>query len=253
MGTTNALALPFPELTETADGPDAFSDLANAVEDYFYDRILPAGVTRVPRYHWGDGITPPATTAPGLRIGDTYFHTNQGVMLAFTGTEWRQAGFPTAGSDTAPLMDGQYRHGTGGLESSLNGSWHRVDYLRYGRVAFHTTSTITPDQPLTPVISLSALPFPNRVIWTALGRAGFASAAQAMGWDWDSTPSGTGWVTDKDDQATRITAAAAQWQSVVSTMHMDAPAGGVPTARLVLRASGAVYNRGSVIWERTRI
>jgi len=89
VGATNALLLPFPELTEAADGPDAFSDLANAVEDYVYDRILPAGVTRYLPHHWGSGATLP-TTVLGARDGDTYFHTGLACSMRLTNGSWRQ-------------------------------------------------------------------------------------------------------------------------------------------------------------------
>jgi hypothetical protein len=95
VGTTNGLFLPFPELTETADGPDAYSRLANAVEDYVYDRVLPAGVTRYPVQHWGSGTTYP-TTGNGVRAGDTYLHTGLASMMRYTGTAWAQANGPVA-------------------------------------------------------------------------------------------------------------------------------------------------------------
>jgi hypothetical protein len=124
VGATNALALPFPELTETADGPDAFSDLANAVEDYVYDRILPAGVTRYLSHHWGQGTSVPATSTTGLRQGDTYFHTGLSAMLKYNGTAWRVIGISNSSSVDAPLYDGQYRdHPTYGLERSIGGVW----------------------------------------------------------------------------------------------------------------------------------
>lgn len=125
MAATNALALPIPELTQLADGPDAFSDLANAVEDYFYDRITPAGVTRTPTYYWGAGTTPPdpGSTA-GLQRGDTYWHTGQGVLLDYNGTAWRQAAFPPPGADSAGYFVGQYRdHATYGLQRWDGTAW----------------------------------------------------------------------------------------------------------------------------------
>lgn len=124
MGATNALALPFPELTDLADGPDAFADLANAAEDYFYDRIKPAGILRTPVFHWGDGTAPPDGATPGLQRGDTYFHTGQSAQLAWNGTAWRQAAFPGVGSETAPNFDGQIRaHPTFGLQIGASGAW----------------------------------------------------------------------------------------------------------------------------------
>jgi hypothetical protein len=91
VGATDALLLPYPELTEAADGPNAVSRLANAVEDYFYDRILPVGVTRYATYHWGSGTTFP-TAVQGARVGDTYFHTGLGCRMKFDGTAWAQDG-----------------------------------------------------------------------------------------------------------------------------------------------------------------
>jgi hypothetical protein len=91
VGSTNGVLLPIPELTESADGPKAVNDLANAVEDYFYDRVLPTGVVRYPIHHWGSGTALP-TVANGVKTGDTYLHTGLGCMMRFiTGTTWRQA------------------------------------------------------------------------------------------------------------------------------------------------------------------
>jgi hypothetical protein len=89
VGTTNGVLLPYPELTDTADGPDAVNKLANAVEDYFFDRIMPAGVTRWLGYYWGAGTNFP-TVVQGLKSGDTYFHTGLGCLMGYDGTNWRQ-------------------------------------------------------------------------------------------------------------------------------------------------------------------
>lgn len=91
MATTDGLKLPIPELTDTADGPDAFSDLGNAVEDYLLDRILPSGITHYPSHHWGSGTAFP-TAAQGAKASDTYLHTGLGgsVMMLVSGTSWRQ-------------------------------------------------------------------------------------------------------------------------------------------------------------------
>lgn len=101
MGTTPNLKLPIPELTETADGPDAFSDLALATEGYVYNRVLPAGVVRVPNYYWGVGTSLP--TGTDLRAGDTYRHTGLGCLMAYNGAAWRQAGVSVAANQTARL------------------------------------------------------------------------------------------------------------------------------------------------------
>jgi hypothetical protein len=90
VAATNGLALPIPELTDTADGPDGFSDLANAVEDYFFDRILPVGVTRYPGHSWGSVTGLPTT---GTKLGDTCYHTGlKSFMVCLTdgGGTWRQ-------------------------------------------------------------------------------------------------------------------------------------------------------------------
>lgn len=107
MAVTNGLALPIPELTDTADGPDGFSDLANAVEDYVLDRILPAGVTRYPPHHWGSGTSLPTATM-GAKTGDLYLHTGLVCTMRCitpgntTGTNiWRQAEIAIVASLTA--------------------------------------------------------------------------------------------------------------------------------------------------------
>jgi hypothetical protein len=91
VGVTNGLALPIPELTEGADGPAAFGALANGVEDYILDRILPGAVTHYPVHHWGSGTALP-TAANGVKQGDLYLHTGLGCTMRFiSGTTWRQA------------------------------------------------------------------------------------------------------------------------------------------------------------------
>lgn len=105
MAVTNGLALPIPELTDTADGPDAISDLANATEDYVYDRILPAGVTRYLLHHWGAGTTLP-TAAQGVKVGDTFTHTGlactmRAVDPTATTPVWRQVTMAEVGTIAA--------------------------------------------------------------------------------------------------------------------------------------------------------
>lgn len=99
MDTTPGLKLPIPDLTEMADGPDAFSDLGLAIESFLYDRTLPVGVTRVPSYFWGAGTTPPSGAL--LRTGDTYRHTSTGPLL-YNGTDWVEVGRPIYVQSTAP-------------------------------------------------------------------------------------------------------------------------------------------------------
>ena len=87
MGTTTNLKLPWPELTDAVDGPGSFEDLAQGIEDYFFNRILPAGITRSPVYHWGSGASFPARPA----IGDTFTHTALGPsLMRWNGAAWRQ-------------------------------------------------------------------------------------------------------------------------------------------------------------------
>jgi hypothetical protein len=88
VATTDGLKLPIPELTDSADGPSAFSQVNNAVEDYLYDRILPTGVTRYPTHYWGAGTTFPTT---GLKAGDSYYHTGLVCLMRYDGANWRQA------------------------------------------------------------------------------------------------------------------------------------------------------------------
>lgn len=99
MGATAQLKLPFPELNDMADGPDAFSDLNVMIESYFYDRTLPTGVTRAPTYYWGSSATLPTSAA--LRAGDTY--TLSGKLMMFVGgTTWAEVGRPSFVSATDP-------------------------------------------------------------------------------------------------------------------------------------------------------
>jgi hypothetical protein len=100
VGATNALLLPIPELTEMADGPDAISDLANAVEDYVYDRVLPSGVVRYPTHHWGAGTSFP-TTVNGVKVGDTYHHTGLACLMAYQGPGWVQVNASTVANKAA--------------------------------------------------------------------------------------------------------------------------------------------------------
>lgn len=114
MGSTNGVLLPIPELTEAADGPKLASDLANSIEDYFFDRIISAGaasagVVRYLPYHWGAGTTFPYSTA-GAREGDLYRHTGLGcTMRCITaGTTqangvWKQAETSVVASAAARL------------------------------------------------------------------------------------------------------------------------------------------------------
>jgi hypothetical protein len=113
---TDGLKLPIPELTEGADGPAAFGSLANAVEDYAYDRILPTGVTRWPGHHWGSVTTLPTGTS--VKRGDTAWYATYNVLVAYDGTNWRQAEIPVvaiggtgvADPAIAGFYDGQLRH-----------------------------------------------------------------------------------------------------------------------------------------------
>lgn len=88
MGVTTNLKLPYPELTDAVDGPTSFDALAQGVEDYFYRRILPAGVTRMPVYNWGAGSSFPS----GAASGDTFTHMGLGPsLMRWNGAAWRQA------------------------------------------------------------------------------------------------------------------------------------------------------------------
>jgi hypothetical protein len=87
LGVTTNLKLPYPELTDAVDGPTSFDALAQGVEDYFYRRILPTGVTRMPSYHWGAGVNYPT----GVAVGDTFVHNSLGPsLMRWNGVNWRQ-------------------------------------------------------------------------------------------------------------------------------------------------------------------
>jgi hypothetical protein len=124
VATTDGLLLPIPELTDSADGPGGFGALANALEDYLYDRILPTGVTRSPMHHWSAGTAFPTGTA--VKRGDHFFHTTYNVLCVYDGTNWRQAEIPvvTATDTTVGFYDGQQRiHPTNGLQLWRNNTW----------------------------------------------------------------------------------------------------------------------------------
>lgn len=87
MGVTTNLKLPYPELTDAVDGPSSFDALAQGVEDYFYRRILPAGITRMPVYSWGSASSFPS----GAAAGDTFIHASLGPsLMRWNGAAWRQ-------------------------------------------------------------------------------------------------------------------------------------------------------------------
>jgi hypothetical protein len=90
VAATDGLKLPIPEITDTADGPDAISDLANAVEDYVLDRLMPTGIVHYGPHHWGTGTVYP-TTAAGVRPFDTYYHSGLVCLMRYDGTTWTQA------------------------------------------------------------------------------------------------------------------------------------------------------------------
>lgn len=133
MGVTSNLKLPYPELTEIADGPDAFNDLVTAVESYFYDRVLPTGVTRMPSYYWGAGTAFPAI---GVQPGDVYRHTGLGCLMTYNGTAWRQAEpaiYPSlaarnaASTNHAALLHDGFRAFYGSAETVWrNAAWRGV-------------------------------------------------------------------------------------------------------------------------------
>lgn len=88
MGVTTNLKLPYPELTDAVDGPSSFDALAQGIEDYFYRRIMPTGITRMPVYNWGSGSAYPS----GAAAGDTFTHLSLGPsLMRWNGASWRQA------------------------------------------------------------------------------------------------------------------------------------------------------------------
>jgi hypothetical protein len=100
LGVTTNLKLPYPELTDAVDGPSSFDALAQGVEDYFYRRILPAGITRMPVYNWGAGSAYPS----GAAAGDTFTHQGLGPsLMRWNGSAWRQAEAAEVPNKTARL------------------------------------------------------------------------------------------------------------------------------------------------------
>jgi len=100
LGVTTNLKLPYPELTDAVDGPSSFDALAQGVEDFFYRRILPAGITRMPVYNWGAGSSFPT----GVATGDTFTHQGLGpALMRWNGSAWRQAETTDVASQTARL------------------------------------------------------------------------------------------------------------------------------------------------------
>jgi hypothetical protein len=86
MGTTANLKLPYPEAGDGADGPAALSALSQAIEDYFFSRSLPTGVTRMPNYYWGAGTAFPTGA---VQPGDSFTRTDLGALYVFVGgTSW---------------------------------------------------------------------------------------------------------------------------------------------------------------------
>jgi hypothetical protein len=90
--TTDGLKLPVPDLTDPADGPDAFLDLGNAVEDYLLDRILPPGITRYPGHFWGSVIGNDLSVGPaGVKEGDIGISSLlNNCRMIWTSSGWRQ-------------------------------------------------------------------------------------------------------------------------------------------------------------------
>lgn len=95
MALTPRLKLPVPDLTQVADGPDAISDLALALEDWALDRILPTGITHAPVHHWGSLNSGAPTFAQGAKVGDTYYNTDlRCTMRCISDGTWAQSDGP---------------------------------------------------------------------------------------------------------------------------------------------------------------
>ncbi|HEX8321613.1 Kelch repeat-containing protein [Longimicrobium sp.] len=92
MGATPGLGLTWPEMTDPADGPDAFSDLAGQVESYVLNRTPVTGVNHYPIHDWGSGNVLPENA----RVGDTFWHTGLKCRL------WN-GGSTTVGTVTTPI------------------------------------------------------------------------------------------------------------------------------------------------------
>jgi hypothetical protein len=144
---TDGLKLPIPELTDSADGPAAVSGLANAVEDWSYDRILPSGVTRWPKHHWGPVTTLPSGTS--VKRGDTAWYSPYNVMVMYDGTNWRQAEIQTVAVG-----------GTGVADPSIPGFYpgQLRDHATFGQQRWNGTNWV-------PVKSTSA----DWALWPVVG------------------------------------------------------------------------------------
>lgn len=159
-------------------------------------------------------------------------------------------------SGPAVLTDGMasFIDAEGVPELVRGGAWSPWSPTASGRVPFTNVDSIAADSGITGVITLPAFPAPVRVVAQAIGRAGFGAAARTIMWDFDSTPvSATGLGDDHNDQPALVTVASGVWAALGVSMGMTLPAGVAPTFRLVMRANGAAYNRGAVIWHRSPV
>jgi hypothetical protein len=120
-----------------------------------------------------------------------------------------------------------------------------------GRVPISTTTQVASTTALTSTITVPAVGVPYRVVFTAMGHGGFAGSDTTLAWDWDTFPAAA--TLTSADTVDQVLAVAGKWASVVSTLTVEMPASQAATARLILRSSASVYNRGSVVWHRSPI
>lgn len=105
-----------------------------------------------------------------------------------------------------------------------------------------------PDNPLTGVITVPALPVDYRVIAIATGRCGGVGADRDVAWDFDTL--GSYLSASEDDYERRVRAHAGVYASVTHSIEIVQSRTVATTMRLVLRGTGDAYSTGSVTWWR---
>lgn len=175
MGATPVLALPVPELTETADGPDAFNDLALRVEAALRgQQLIPA--QRVPQV-WA--ISDWTTTPAGTLSGDLGWNSATKEVRTYKGATvgWRLTAPHTVASagerDALQSYDGMqvYRTDIHQLEVRRNGSWAipgALGVIAIGNSTASAATSATAEARLAGPQNISARLYPGRVYGASL-------------------------------------------------------------------------------------